>query len=712
MTPFEQLTASLIHSCSMRQFSEEESYTGYPVGNFGIGGEITPSGKILSRVIYNPPRLGSGLEELGYGQFTFSCGGTTLRDEEFESKDVYRLFPEASITFSDSRIPDVTISTSFFAPLKVRDAFPCSIPTICADIEFSNNSMEEKRITTEFEFKIDIEENDITPLINPAGFWLVGRSDMKIGFDGAISWKGVTGGIAVSSTRVVPPKGSAHLRFMLICHNTDGFYTSECPNIADLAAYISGNWNKIKSDLSEFVDLLPRTHDDQINRYLRWYLQAGILFTRITREHVLTMGYCELNQRDSFWTSWLHLVLWPDLERRMIEESAQFQRDNGKIPTTVLTVIDREDDIDINEYYNLRIVRYYEWTGDLEFVKQMWPSFKQSITYIKSCDKDSDGLLDQGSYWGDWKDVWGVEGRKAGPHFEFLWLAVLKQAAHLAKKLHDTEAAQQYTALYDRSYQVINSNIDEGGLWNGKFYTTLWYDGREDNHVQEDQAVGPLYGVVPQDRISSIYEALQPNMTDWGVRDTYPYREKFSHEGGDYHNGGIWPFLNFMDALSRFMTGYPNGGFEILKRVGEWDLEKWGDYLPAEFLDGNTGENAGKPIQAWNADYYAAVFFGILGVRMLSQNKVEIMPRIPDSTPFETAVLIPQGVIRLRQTPVENGLKVELRSELHTRIEVKYGAWTAKNARDCVEERIGECEFKVVELYLNPGQLQQVEMNL
>jgi glycogen debranching enzyme len=94
---------------------------------------------------------------------------------------------------------------------------------------------------------------------------------------------------------------------------------------------------------------------------------------------------------------------------------------------------------------------------------------------------------------------------------------------------------------------------------------------------------------------------MEPNLTDWGVRDTYPYRDPFSHRGGNYHNGGVWVFLNFADALSRFVTGYPARAFDILKRVGEWDLEKAGDYLPAEYLDGNTGANCGIPIQAWDA---------------------------------------------------------------------------------------------------------------
>ena len=41
--------------------------------------------------------------------------------------------------------------------------------------------------------------------------------------------------------------------------------------------------------------MIPRTGDDRIDRYLPWYMSAGILLTKIDRTgDVLTMGYREL----------------------------------------------------------------------------------------------------------------------------------------------------------------------------------------------------------------------------------------------------------------------------------------------------------------------------------------------------------------------------------------------------------------------------------
>lgn len=682
---------------------DNDQCTGYPVGNFGIAAEVTPRGQIFSRVLYNPPVLGPWLQDLGRGRFVFECDGQRIADSEFENRDVRRLYPEASAAYSDSRLPGLSVSGTFLAPIKAGDALECSLPVLCAEFEFANDSNTARRVRTTFEFAFEVADGEIS-LANPGGFWVVGTDTVKIGFDKPLSQQGLEGGMAASAEVDVPARGNARLRFVLACHHPDGYYVDELPDLPRLVAYASENWDSFTRNRQQLVDLLPRTHDEQIDRYLRWYLQAGVLLTRITREHVLTLGYTELNQRDSFWTSWPHMVLWPELEKRMIEESAEFQRENGKIPTTVLPVIEREDDIDINEYFSLRIARHYEWTHDLEFARKLWPAYKLSVEYLKSMDKDGDGLLDQGSFWGDWKDVIGVEGRKAAPHFEFLWLAVLKYGKELAAKLGDKLALEEYSALYERSYEAVNRHVDEGGLWTGSFYTTLWYDGRKDEHVQEDQLIGPLYGVMPEDRVASVYEAMDPSMTEWGIRDTYPYREPFNNVGGDYHNGGVWMFLNFADALSRFVTGYPDGGYEILRRAGEWDLEKWGDYMPAEYLDGNMGANAGKPIQGWDADYYAAVLFGIYGLKMLDAGAVQVLPRIPDTETFDTVLTLPIGALRVKQSATGDTLCVEVRSEMSDTINVRYGAWTSKTCDGCKTEIVGECQFCVAEFCLAAGE--------
>jgi len=687
--------------------ADMERPSGYPVGNFGISGEVTPHGKVLPRVQYNPPRLGVWLEELGKGQLEFASDGLTIKDSEFASKKVSRLYPKASVKYSDPRMKGLSITVDLLSPIRIRDIFTTSIPAICADITFHNESKSEKTITTDFSFQSGKFGSEISET-SAEKLHLVGNGQIAIGFDSEIEWQKLNDGIQVNCSSVVPVGGSKKVRMIILCYDENGYYANKCSDINDLAMHVDSSWDRFRQDVDHFIASLPKTHDEQVNRYLHWYLQAALLLTRTTKDHVLNMGYSEFNQRDSYWTSWLQVAFWPELERRMIQESIDHQREDGKIPTTILPTIERNDDIDINEYFNLRLVRYYQWTHDPDFLKSVWPAYKKSVEYLKRTDRDGDGLLEQKSYWADWKDVYGVEGRKAAPHFELLWLAVLKEGQELAQIAGDDKTLAEYKALYEKSYKAINADVGDGGLWTGSFYTSSWFDGRADAHVQQDQVVGPLFGVVSPERVESIYASMEQNWTPWGVRDTYPYREDFGYNPGDYHNGGVWVYLNFVDAMSRFVNGLADEGFDIMRKVGYGDLEKFDDWMPGEYLDGNTGVNAGKTIQGWDANFYAAFVFGALGLKPVSATEIELMPRIPDSESFETPIVLHSGQLRLTQRSENGSLVVELTSRIGREMKVRYGAMTEKGIEGGSVCNIGNSRFCVIEFDLAPGETREL----
>lgn len=148
-----------------------------------------------------------------------------------------------------------------------------------------------------------------------------------------------------------------------------------------------------------FGDAIPKTGDKELDNYLRWYMIPGISLTKCTKDNnVLTMGYCELNQRDSYWTSWLHLVLFKNVERKMIEESIAYQQPSGKIPTTILPLIERNDDLDINAFFILRVARFYQFYHDKEGLSTYWEALKKAMDWLLSRDFAGDGLPVQISF--------------------------------------------------------------------------------------------------------------------------------------------------------------------------------------------------------------------------------------------------------------------------------------------------------------------------
>ena len=163
----------------------DEGCTGFPVGNFGISAEVAPDGRIFPTVLYNPPVLGAWLEKLGTGSFSFGCDGVWIRDSEFERREVERLFPEASVSYSDPRLDGVSVAVKILAPLKAQDASTSSIPALCVDIEFTNSGRKEKNASAAFDFVFGAGEEHIR-LLSSGGFWLLGDERVKFGFDAPI----------------------------------------------------------------------------------------------------------------------------------------------------------------------------------------------------------------------------------------------------------------------------------------------------------------------------------------------------------------------------------------------------------------------------------------------------------------------------------------------------------------------------------------------
>ncbi len=171
-------------------------------------------------------------------------------------------------------------------------------------------------------------------------------------------------------------------------------------------------------------------------------------------------------------------------------------------------------------------------------------------------DTEHVGVPRQQSFWADWKDVAGVTGRRYAPHFDLLWAATLKAAVEMAQTMGDEVRVKEYQRSLEQAEEFINRTAADGGLWNGRNYIERWDDGVHDSYVREDQTLAAVFDVIPEERLASIYQQLDRNETKWGIRETFPYVSSWSEDDGggpgDYHNGGIWPYLNFADALGRY----------------------------------------------------------------------------------------------------------------------------------------------------------------
>ena len=439
----------------------------------------------------------------------------------------------------------------------------------------------------------------------------------------------------------IPPGGSVALRYALVLEDPRGYAAVRFPSREAVEGYVFEHWTELKQATEAFEAQIPCTGDLELDDCLRWYMVPGVALTRCTAKgQVVTLGYCELNQRDSYWASWLHLVLFPTAERTMILESIGGMRPSGKVPTCILPRIDRKDDIDINAFFLLRCYRYARYTGDLELIRTHWDALCKAADWLISRDLEGTGLPLQTSTWADWKDVAGVAGRKYSPYAAMVYAAAMRRMATLAGMLLDepvvssgrsaalydggisaaevevkayAEAEAVYGAAADRALERLNLPREQGGLWNGRYYCQLWEDGRSDDRLLQDQTVGILLGVVPKNRARSIVRALnRTNRTPYGICETYPYYPAgFGYEPATYHNGAVWPWLSFVDDWARITLGRRREAIRLVKTVARADLADSGDWAANEHINSLTGENLGFQLQGWNAGLFGLVHFGL-----------------------------------------------------------------------------------------------------
>ncbi|MDR1887371.1 MAG: hypothetical protein LBQ70_05580 [Prevotellaceae bacterium] len=582
---------------------------GYPVANFALTVNASENGDLYGHIFQNPGKLGQWLADRSSALLFVEKNGTRHPLSGFKQKDIRRSFPFVNNTYADSPLIPAKVTLRTFCPLGINDVETSSLPALLLEIVCSNPTSK----TTEFNFVIrpDSSVTKNMQACQTPEYSGVADAVYQITCNSPANWKNNELTIPVS----LKQNEQKVLRIAFTLYDENWISANQFPDINSLTAYVHRTWSVLQEKTELFSEAIPQTGDAELDKYLRWYMIPGISLTKCTKNNeILTMGYRELNQRDSYWTSWLHLVLFKDAERKMIEESAAHQQVSGKIPTTILPLIERNDDLDINAFFILRATRFYQYYNDKPELEKHWSSLKRAMDWLISRDLSGDGLPVQVSFWGDWKDVRGIEGRKYSPFSGLIYLAALKQMIFLSKECNDTESLSRYESAYGKGYKFINKPVNEGGLWNGNYYCQIWKTGEINDKLLQDQTVGILFDVVDKDRASKIIDALNTkSMTKYGIAETFPYYpESFGYKPATYHNGAVWPWLSFMDCWARLHAGRKQEAVELIKKVADADLVASGDWSPNEHINSLTGENLGYQLQGWNAGLFGLVYFGIV----------------------------------------------------------------------------------------------------
>lgn len=582
---------------------------GYPIANFALTVNVSEQGDMYGQVLQNVGKLGGWLLDRGPVKVELEKDGKKETLSQFKDKDIRRVFPFVEAEYAKSSHISSNIKLKTFCPLAVNDAETSSLPVLMLEMECTNPTRKEETFTI-----VVKPGNEICGQMssdNDGKRSVASNESFAVAADVDAEWSGNAFRVPVT----LKGKEMKTVRIAISLYDSDWISARNFASAGEVVKHACSVWDILETKTEEFSQAIPETGIEDVDTYLRWYMVPAISLTRYNKKgEILTMGYMELNPRDSYWTTWVHLLLYKDAERKMIEECLAAVSPAGKMPTTILPVIEREDDLDINAFLILRAARFYQLYHEKDKLLSYWPVLKKAMDWLISRDTKGKGLPRQVSFWGDWKDVKGVEDREYSPFSALVYLAALKKMMYMGKECGDSVAIEKYEEAYKKGYDIVNKPIEEGGMWNGRYYCQLWKDGSVNDKLLEDQTIGILFDVVPRDKALKIIESLnEMSLTPYGVAETFPYYPKeFGLDPATYHNGAVWPWVNFMDCWARIRLGQKDDAIDIIKRVGRADIIASGDWSANEHINSLTGENLGFHIQGWSAALFGTVYFGLV----------------------------------------------------------------------------------------------------
>ena len=241
---------------------------------------------------------------------------------------------------------------------------------------------------------------------------------------------------------------------------------------------------------------------------------------------------------------------------------------------------------DLGSDFVLQVYRYFLWTGaeDKEFLQDCWMAIAETLDYLKTFDRDGDGIPENSGAPDQTFDDWRLKGISA--YCGGLWLAGLQAAIAIGKELLDTPELspapptqiQQWSSWLEQAQPLYHQT-----LWNGKYYNLDSESGS--SVVMADQLCGQFYANLlqlpaivseqcAQVTLQTIYDAcfVQFNQHQAGDRPPLGIPNGVNPDGAPEdpnatHPLEIWTGINFGLAAFMLQQGMKVEALEIAEAV-------------------------------------------------------------------------------------------------------------------------------------------------
>lgn len=412
-------------------------------------------------------------------------------------------------------------------------------------------------------------------------------SDRLAGSDrGSSSWG--TGALASSIT--LKPGEKVEVRFTL-----GWFFPHHINKRGEELGHMYANWFGSAAEVNEFLLKNYAFHRDSTEGFARtladtslgtplsfvWSSQLGTLvkntwWTKDSHYSIWEgLGCCGQSTTDvDFDGSGSIIALFPELKLGQMRDIIRFQNELGQVPHNYSDGFDRIDRggygrVDMNPQFVMMVCRDYLWTGDKDYLNDLWPAVVKAMDYTGSLDTNGDGLPDQNCGFQTY-DQWRMSG--APSYIASLWIGALRAGIRLARETGNSAVEQRWRALLDKA----SASFDHV-LFNGEYYS-LWVDGeRRDEICMSDQVAGEwfsrLMGLAPtisEKNLSRAIDSIWKNnfSSETGLRNATAPRAGLDGPVTDNHQaGGVWSGIEFAFASFLMDSGRFASGAQLVEAV-------------------------------------------------------------------------------------------------------------------------------------------------
>ncbi len=352
--------------------------------------------------------------------------------------------------------------------------------------------------------------------------------------------------------------------------------------------------------------------------------------------------------RDSAWFVYGNDYFMPSFSRALLEKIAEKQYESGKLPEFYDAVTGRieDDGLNINDDTPLYICAVHHQartSGDLEWLRSMYPSVARAANYIMSQMDERDLVLctardPRGNVWAiaSWRNIiplYTINGAVTEINAECV--AALREAAEMAYGAGHRKDAQNFRAAAERVRAAMDRHLINPD--NGLYYLNIDLEGNVHTDVTGDEVFPVMFAACSEETGFRIVSRLNaPDFwTSAGLRTAS--RNDPLYDPSNYSGlmGGVWPGLTWWYAFAaaryhpEFMVRALRSSFAHYAADPKKNNTVPGQF--SEWFDGESLTNKGMRLSPWEPPRFLwAAIEGVCGVT-LEHGRPRIAPLVPQT---------------------------------------------------------------------------------